>query len=442
MRCTLPYDRAETVFRMKAFDIGSVDAAHVWHPYTQHGIAPLPVPIVRADGAWLFDSDGRAILDAISSWWVTLHGHAQAHIAGSIARQAMELEQVIFAGMTHEPAARLALELVRRAPAGLDRVFFSDNGSTAVEVAVKMAVQFWHNGGENRRRIVMLEHAYHGDTFGAMSVSARSTFTHAFDGLLFDVEVLPHPSGGDTVSAFEAVLDAHGRDIAAIIVEPILQGAGGMRFWSPEVLRSLRTLAQQATIPFIADEVLTGFGRTGPLFACEHARIAPDIMCLSKGLTGGFLPLGATLATSYIFERFRSRDRSHTFFHGHSYTANPLACAAAIASLELLDEQSTAQRERIAASHARAVENFARMSTVRNVRALGTVFAFEIDAGANDYLNPVGGDLHAFALQRGVLLRPLGNTVYVLPPYCTADVDLARVYDVIEAFLARDAVAA
>ena len=418
-----------------AFDVLGADRHHVWHPYTQHGAADPPIPIVRAEGAYLVDDQGREIFDAISSWWVTLHGHAQPDIVNAIASQAQTLEQVIFAGFTHEPAARLAASLVERAPVGLDRVFFSDDGSTAVEVAVKIALQYWVNRGEQRRTIVALENAYHGDTFGAMSVSARGLFTEPFENLLFDVARLPDPVTNDVVSALEEMISRRGRELAAVIVEPMLMGAGGMRMWSAGALRGIRELTAAHGIPLIADEVLTGFGRTGPLFACEHAAVSPDLMCLSKGITGGFVPLGATLATNELFESFTSRDRSKTLFHGHSYTANPIACAAGVASLALLDEHSVERRREIGWSHRAAATGLQLLDGIRNVRVLGTVMALDLVSRDAGYLSTVGPALNRFALQRGVLLRPLGSTVYVLPPYCSTDDDLARAYDAIADFV-------
>jgi len=418
-----------------AFDVAGADRQHVWHPYTQHGAADPPIPIVRAEGAYLVDAKGREIFDAVSSWWVTLHGHAQPAIANAIAVQARTLEQVIFAGFTHEPAARFAAELVERAPVGLERVFFSDDGSTAVEAAVKIALQYWTNRGETRRTIVALENAYHGDTFGAMSVSARGLFTEPFASLLFDVARLPDPVTNDVVTALEALIAKREREIAAVIVEPMLMGAGGMRMWSAGALRGIRELTAAHGIPLIADEVLTGFGRTGPLFACEHAAISPDLMCLSKGLTGGFVPLGATLATNELFESFRSKDRTKTFFHGHSYTANPIACAAGLASLALLDESSVERRREIGWSHRAAATGLQLLQGVRNVRVLGTVMALDFVSRDEGYLSTLGPALNRFALDRGVLLRPLGSTVYILPPYCSTDEDLARAYDVIADFV-------
>jgi adenosylmethionine-8-amino-7-oxononanoate aminotransferase len=417
--------------------LSALDAARVWHPYTQHKTAPPPVPIARAVGACLYDHSGKKILDAISSWWVTLHGHAHPMIASAIAEQARVLEQVIFAGFTHEPAVRLADELVEVMPRGLTRVFFSDDGSTAVEAALKMALQYWRNRGEERRLIVALENAYHGDTFGAMSASARGLFTEPFASHLFEVARLPDPSladGKDTIASLRQLLDERGGEMAALIVEPLLLGAGGMRVWSCETLRALRKLTEERGVLLIADEVLTGFGRTGPLFACQCAEIVPDIMCLSKGLTGGFLPLGATVVREPIFEAFISDDRRRTLFHGHSYTANPLACAAARASLKLLDAESAGKRAGIEATHRARLGELSGHPAVTNSRILGTMAAFDL-ASREGYLDPVGTELAAFALNEGVLLRPLGNVVYILPPYCMSEEDLGNVYSVIALFL-------
>jgi adenosylmethionine-8-amino-7-oxononanoate aminotransferase len=408
-------------------NIAALDRAHLWHPYTQHATAPTPVPIARAEGALLFEPSGRPIIDAISSWWVTLHGHAQPEIAAAIAEQARTLEQVIFAGYTHAPAAELAAGLAARLPTGLDRVFFSDNGSTAVEVAIKMALQYWVNRGTPRTTIGALAHAYHGDTFGAMSASARSTFTDPFGPHLFHVARLGDPADGDAVLA---ALDA-APPLAAVIVEPLLQAAGGMRVWPTALLRAIR---ERATL-LIADEVLTGFGRTGPLFACETAGVTPDIICLSKGLTGGFLPLGATVVRDEIFQAFLSEDRRATLFHGHSYTANPIACAAGRASLALLDDASAARRSAIEVQHRR---HLAALPCVQNARVIGTIAAFDVPTTSRGYLSPVGPRLAAFALARGVLLRPLGNVVYVLPPYCISAEQLDTVYRVIAAFLEEE----
>ena len=416
--------------------IRELDQRHLWHPYTQHHGAPPPRIITRAQGAYLYDDSGQRIFDAISSWWVTLHGHAHPVIAAAVARQLEILEQVIFAGFTHEPAARLAAALVSVLPPGLTRVFFSDDGSTAVEVALKMALQFWAARGERRPLVAALEHAYHGDTFGAMAASGRGVFTAPFEGHLFEVARLPDPSadGPATVAALDRLIDTRGANLAAVIVEPLLMGAGGMRVWDSEVLRTIRERTAAAGVLLIADEVLTGFGRTGPRFACERAGVVPDIICLSKGLTGGFLPLGATVTREEIFAGFSSPDRRRTFFHGHSYTANPLACAAALASVALLDTTSARARQAIERAHETHLARLAGHARVRNPRVLGTVAAFDVD-GDEGYLSSIGPELTAYALKEGVLLRPLGNVVYLLPPYCATADDLGHAYHVIERFL-------
>lgn len=416
-------------------EIVRADARHIWHPYTQHLDALPAIDAIGASGAFIHAADGRDIFDAISSWWVTLHGHSHPSIVDAIARQAATLDQVIFTTFTHEPAALLARDLVSVLPEGLSRVFFSDDGSTAVEVAVKMALQYQANRGRDRSIVVALENAYHGDTFGAMSVSGRGTFTDPFSSLLFDVRRLPDPSQGDAVAAFDALLNREGSGIAAIIVEPLLLGAGGMRMYDEATLAALRSRARDNGVLFIADEVLTGFGRTGPLFACERAGIAPDIMCLSKGITGGALPLGATVATDEIFQAFLSEDRHRTLFHGHSYTANPIACAAGRASLALLNGESAQKRDAINSAHRAGIARFDSHPLVVNPRILGTIAAFDLDIGSG-YLSPIGREMADHALCSDILLRPLGNVVYVLPPFCATPADLERVYGVIEQFLA------
>ncbi|HYD63933.1 adenosylmethionine--8-amino-7-oxononanoate transaminase, partial [Azospirillum sp.] len=337
-------------------DIVELDRRHLWHPFTQAATAPEPIPVVRAEGVSLFTADGREILDLISSWWVNLHGHAHPAIVEAIARQAATLEQVIFADFTHAPAATLAARLAGILPEGLTRVFFSDDGSTAVEVAMKMARQFWRNRGDGRRRrYLAFDGAYHGDTFGAMSVGKSSGFYEPFHDLLFEVSHLDYPAtwdGDAEVEAKEAAalakLDAwladHGDDVAAFIAEPLVQGAAGMRMVRPAFLRAVVERVRAAGALVIFDEVMTGFGRTGALFASLRAGIAPDLICLSKGLTGGFLPLSATVTTEAIYEGFLDGSFDRAFAHGHSFTANPLGCAAALASMDLLLAPETLAR--------------------------------------------------------------------------------------------------
>jgi adenosylmethionine-8-amino-7-oxononanoate aminotransferase len=411
-----------------------LDQRHVWHPYTQHGSAREPLVIRRAKGAFLYDHDDRAIFDGISSWWVTLHGHAQPEIAEAISEQARVLEQVIFTDFTHEPAAALADELSTVLPGKLTRCFFSDDGSTAVEVALKIAIQYWTNAGKERPLVAAFENAYHGDTFGAMSVSGRGLFTAPFQEHLFEVIRLPDPSTGDVLEAIDHLVADRGKELAAVIIEPLLLGAGGMRMYGEQLLRDIVTRVRPSGALLIADEVLTGFGRTGPLFACERAKVEPDIICLSKGLTGGFLPLGVTAVREEIFERFVSSERSQMFFHGHSYTANPIACAAARASLNLLDETSQLRRDAIEAVHRERLTCLGTHPKVRNARVLGTIGAFDL-ADSSGYLDSRGRALAEYALRNNVLLRPLGGTVYLLPPFCTLPEELTYAYRVIANFL-------
>jgi adenosylmethionine---8-amino-7-oxononanoate aminotransferase len=386
------------------------DRACVWHPYTQMQTAPPPVAIVRAQGVYLYKEDGGRILDGISSWWVNIHGHSHPKLNEALAAQAREMEQVIFAGFTHRPAVELAERLLDVLPRGLARVFYSDNGSTAVEVALKIAIQYWRNRGEDRRTFVTLDRAYHGDTVGAMSVSADSAFTRPFAPLLFPVT----RAGG--LEDIEARLREGG--VAAVLIEPMLQGAGGMIVWPKEFLAGARELCDRYASLLIADEVLTGFGRTGKMFACEHAGVSPDIICLSKALTGGYLPLGATAVTAAIYDTFLSEDRGRTFFHGHSYTANPLACAVALASLDLFREESTLERVANLEQWLRAgLEPLRSKAGVADVRVIGGVGVVELASERPGYLDDMGPRLSAAFLERGLLLRPLGNVVYFMPPF-------------------------
>lgn len=409
-----------------------LDKRFVWHPYTQELTAPDPLPVERADGSWLITPDGRRIFDAISSWWVTLHGHAHPRIARAIAEQAAQLEQVIFAGCTHPPAARLAAELAGILPGDIERIFFSDNGSTAVEVALKMCLQFWWNNGETRTRFLALEGAYHGDTFGAMSVSERSVFTRAFTPMLFSVGRLPFP---DTPEGEAAMLDAcraelAGGQIAGVIVEPLLLGAGGMKVWTPQSLAALAALCAEFSVPLIADEVLTGFGRTGTMFAVEQAGVVPDIMCLSKGLSGGFLPFAVTACRKDIYNAFLDSDKGRALFHGHSYTANPLGCAAALASLDIFQTEPVFQRiAGLEAVHRERMKDLEGSDSLENLRVIGTIAAFDVRADAPGYLSTAARELASLALEQQILLRPLGNTVYLLPPFCTTEQELHTVYE-------------
>jgi adenosylmethionine-8-amino-7-oxononanoate aminotransferase len=401
----------------------------IWHPFTQHALQSEMVKIERGEGAYLFTPDGRRIIDAISSWWVVTHGHCHPPIVRAIQKQAEQLNQIIFAGHTHEPAERVASAMLKIAPRGLDYVFFSDSGSTSVEVALKMALGYWHNIGEPRSRIVVMQHSYHGDTIGAMSVGARGVFNAAYGPLLFDVTTVPFPYPRHEQETLDALEAACRDQPAAFIVEPLILGAGGMLMYPAWVLKEMKRICEASGVWFIADEVMTGWGRTGTLFACEQADVAPDIACYSKGLTGGALPLAVTLCRSEIFEAHFSHDRSRTFFHSSSYTANPIACAAARANLDLWNDPAVAVRvAAVAAMQEKALTPFRADERFKNVRRAGTITALELEARDSGYLAGIGPRLLAFFGNRDLLLRPLGNTIYVMPPYCVTEADLDKIY--------------
>ena len=414
---------------------------HLWHPTTQVATSPEPLPVRSARGCELELADGRRLIDAISSWWVTLHGHAEPTIAAAIARQAQQLEQVIFANFTHAPAEQLATRL--SALTGLERLFFSDNGSTAVEVALKIAWQWWRNQGDGeRRQLIAFDGAYHGDTVGAMALGARSLFTAAYEPLLFEVARVawPHTHWHDddvhsreaaALTQLEQTLET---PTAAVILEPLIQGASGMRLVRPAFVRGVAERVKAAGALLIADEVMTGFGRTGALFACQRAGIQPDLMALSKGLTGGFLPMGVTMASERLHQSFISTSPAHTFFHGHSFTANPLGCAAALASLDLLQSNPPRYQD-FESRHRPLLETLSKRAEVQRPRSQGTMAAFDLAIGEASYLNPVGKQLQRLCLNQGVYLRPLGDVVYLLPPLCINDHQLEECYGAISTAL-------
>jgi len=421
------------------------DKAVIWHPFTPLKHTPLPVPIVRGNGVFLTDEDGHQYIDAISSWWVNLHGHAHPYIAEKIYQQAKTLEQVIFAGFTHVPAIELAERLLPVLPGSFSKIFYSDNGSTATEVAVKMALQYWWNkqqavsheplavsGKGKRKKIMAFNNSYHGDTFGAMSISDRSIFTLAFHDKLFEVVFIDTPTT-ENIDGVKEIITKQGDEIAAFIYEPLLQGAGGMKIYEAGLLDEVLRTAKKQGIICIADEVMTGFGRTGKLFASGYCREKPDIICLSKGLTGGTMALGVTAAAQHIVDAFISDDKLTTFFHGHSFTANPLACTAALASLDLLEKESCLQNiQNIAAINTAFINSLKKSSLpVRNLRQLGTIIAFEIEQGKDGYLNTIAATITQMALKKGVYIRPLGNTVYIMPPYCITTEELQKTHAVI-----------
>lgn len=410
----------------------------IWHPFTQHGLNQPAIHIDRAAGAYLFAREGRQekrIIDAISSWWVITHGHCHPHIINSVQQQSSKLDQVIFAGFTHDPAEILASKLTKLS--GHNHIFFSDSGSTSVEVALKMAIGYWAQTGKPRRKIIALDGGYHGDTFGAMSAGARSVYSKLYEPYLFDVLHIPFPEAGQESKTFDALEDirkAHKNDIAAFIFEPLIQGAGGMRIYSPEVLKTLADICAVDDILLIADEVMTGFGRTGTFFACEQAGIKPDLLCLSKGITGGTLPLGVTLCTQDIYKAFYHEDRGRMFFHSSSFTGNPMACAAACANIDIWENEPVQSRiDTIAAAHANHALTLQKRSDISNLRQKGTILAFEYTPPENTehtgYLSGIQPALYAAFLAQNLLLRPLGNTVYILPPYCVTKEDLHDIYN-------------
>ena len=415
------------------------DRQVIWHPYTPMKIWPEAVAIVKGEGVYLIDEDGNRYIDAISSWWVNLHGHSHPYIAQKVSEQLAVLEHCIFAGFTHEPAVRLAERLLEILPKGIKKIFYSDNGSTAVEVAIKMALQYWQNKGTAKKKLVALQNAYHGDTFGAMAVSGRSVFTEAFTDFLFDVAFIPFPGNGKALQSMEALESILQKgDVAAFIVEPLVQGSAGMCMYSPDVLEQYFRLCKKYNTIIIADEVMTGFGRTGPLFACDHIATAPDIVCLSKGLTGGAMPMGITAATQDIFDAFYDDDRMKTLYHGHSFTANPTICAAALASLDLLLQEScTESRNRIISAHAAFADLVKSYPMVAEVRQTGTIVAIELRTDKPSYHHSLRDVMYRFFLDKKIVMRPLGNIIYVIPPYCISDAELSYIYDCMRELLSQ-----
>jgi len=416
------------------------DKKYIWHPYTQHKNSDDNITITHAEGAYLFDESGKKYIDAISSWWTNIHGHSHPYIAEQIFKQAQKLEHVIFAGFTHEPAVSLAERLLDLLPSNQNKIFFSDNGSTAVEVALKMTFQYWQNKGKKRSKVVAFKNAYHGDTFGAMSVSGRSTFTNAFESFLFDVVFIDAPVHGKEKNAmkqFEAELIKDKDKIACFIFEPLVQGTAGMVIHSSKVLSEMILLCRKKNVLTIADEVMTGFGRTGKFFASDYLTAKADIFCLSKGITGGAMALGVTSCTNDINSAFFSDNKMKTFFHGHSYTANPLACASANASLDLFEKEKTLQKiKKINSKHKTFAGQIKKHVAVKEVRLFGTILAIELKTkNETSYFNSIRDKAYNFFITKGILIRPLGNVIYLMPPYCISDNDLDYIYKSINEFL-------
>lgn len=424
---------------MTVKELVQTDKDLIWHPFTPLINEFGHIPIKSGKGAKLFTHDDKTIIDAVSSWWVNIHGHANEHIANAIHKQALELEHVIFAGFTHQPAVDLAKNLMTILPDNYAKVFFSDNGSTSIEVALKMAFQYWYNQDQTHKtKVIALDGAYHGDTFGSMSVSERSGFTRPFFPFLFDIEPLEFPTAenfGQVLAHFDKLTSDEA--CAAFIFEPLVQGAGGMRMYTPEMLQKLVEMAQSRGVICIADEVMTGWGRTGTTFACDQIAADPDITCISKGITGGALPLGITACNEKIVNAFQSDELSKALLHGHSYTGNPMICAAANASFELFDSAECKNNiQRINQSHQAFVEQLKTFDNIENIRLQGTIVAFDLKGfGDTGYDSDARKKIYPYFLERGILIRPLGNVIYLLPPYVITDEELDEVYGAILEFL-------
>lgn len=414
------------------------DQQYVWHPFTQAQVEPPPVPIVRGEGVWLYDEKGKPYLDANSSWWTILHGHGHPHIAQALQRQFSQLDHVVFAGVTHPKAVEVAERLVHLLPEGFEKVFFSDNGSTAVEVAVKIACQYWYNKGTPKTRFLALQGAYHGDTFGAMSVGERDYFNRPFEPLFFDVDYLPLPTQSNCQEVMDRAeqLLATGQ-YAGFIFEPLVQGAAGMRIYRAAHLEALIGIARKNGVLTIADEVMTGFYRTGKLFAIDYLRQPVDLICLSKGLTGGVMPMGVTAVGQALFSAFLSKEIAKALLHGHSFTANPLACSAISASLDLLEQPTLREKvDAIASRHRSFVDAHREHPYFRTIGAQGTILSLTVEVEGNPlYFSPLRTAAWTYFLNRGILLRPLGNVLFFNPPYCITDDELTFVYTAILDFL-------
>ena len=413
------------------------DKKVIWHPYTQM-LQSEVIPIVKGDGAYLYDEAGNRYIDAISSWWVNTLGHANPYIAKKISEQLTTLEHVIFAGFTHPKAVELAERLLGHLPVNQKKIFYSDNGSTAVEVALKMAIQFHSNQGLPNNTIIAFDNAYHGDTFGSMSVSGRSVFTHPFQPYLFDVKFIETPIKGKEEVAFNQLKETINKgNITAFIFEPLVQGAAGMMMYEPEILDKMIQYCKSKQVITIADEVMTGFYRTAKFFATDYLNEKPDIYCLSKGITGGEMALGVTSCSQMIFDVFLSEDKTKTLYHGHSYTANPLACVAALASLDLYEQIECGENvKRIQEKHANFLQYIKHHKQIKDIRQTGTILTIELNTkGVTSYLSEIRNKIYAYFIQKGIIMRPLGNIFYLIPPYCTSDSDLDYIYSCIEEFL-------
>lgn len=411
------------------------DRQYLWHPYTQHKTAANPIAIVKGKDALLWDENGKEYIDAIGSWWVNPFGHSNQFVADAIYKQLTTLEHVLFGGFTHQPAVQVAEKLLPMLPSNQQKIFFSDNGSTAVEVAIKVALQYFHNKGEKRTTIISFEDAFHGDTFAAMAASGISLYTQAFEGMFIDVIRIPVPTPGNEQASFDELQNAiNSKSCAGFIFEPLVQGAAGMVMYAPESLDTLMGICKENHVLTIADEVMTGFGKTGKNFACNYLHQQPDMMCLSKALTAGTIPMALTTFTQELFDAFYDDDINKALFHGHTFTANPTGCAAALASMELLEQpEMQGNIQRINSKHLEFQEKIKSHPRVLTTRVLGVIFALQIKSDTEEsYYGTMRTKLYNFFIDKGVILRPVGNIVYILPPYIITNAQLEKVYSIIE----------
>ena len=415
------------------------DQQYLWHAYTQHKTSDTPIAIVKGKDALLWDENGNTYIDAIASWWVNPYGHSNERLARKAYEQLTSLEHVLFGGFTHQPACDLAEALLKILPKNQSKVFFSDNGSTAVEVAVKIALQYYYNHGEKRTTFIAFEEAFHGDTFAAMAVSGISLYTTAFQDQLLKVVRIPIPEKGQEEACKQRLLEVIAQEkCAAFIFEPLVLGAAGMRMYAPEVLDELIQICREHQVLTIADEVMTGFGKTGKTFACDYLKQMPDMICLSKALTGGTIPLSATTTTEAIYEAFYSDDISKALFHGHTFMANPPGCAIALESLKILtEEEMQANLKRIHARHVAFAAKMDKHPKVARTRTLGVIVALDLKVpDTGEYYGAIRNELYRFYISHGVILRPVYHTIYILPPYIITDKQLDRVYQVVEESIA------
>lgn len=409
------------------------DKKHLWHPLTQHKLHPEHIAICKAKGVLLYDEEGKEYIDGIASWYTCMYGHCNDYITQKVSKQLQQLDHVVFAGFTHEPAVKLSEELIKILPDNQQKIFFSDNGSTSVDVAIKIALQYHFNQGDKRSKIIALEDGFHGDTFGAMSVSGLSVYNGPFEDFFIDVARIPVPTGenfNEVKALFEKLVKGH--QVAAFIYEPLVQGAAAMKMYAPELLDELLQIAQNNGVVTIADEVMTGFGKTGKNFASEYLQNKPDIICLSKSLTAGLVPMAITSCSEKIYNAFLSEELGKGFFHGHTYSANPVACTAALAGIELLQTQEIKENiQRIIIAHQQFDKKIKNHPKVKETRQLGIIYALDLNIEMERYGN-LRYQLFNFFMEQGVCLRPLGSTIYILAPFVITEEQLQKIYRTIE----------